>query len=120
NGFFVLSLGYYAGAVPGVLAAALALMVPPFLSIGLIHLHRRIAGQRRVEGVTRGITASAIGLLSAVGYSFRVPLLPAPASVRIFGLALVALLFTRLDALPVLLIGAAVGATCYFVGIPLA
>ncbi|MEA2639360.1 MAG: chromate transporter [Chloroflexota bacterium] len=120
NGLFVLSVGFYAGGLPGAVAAALAVMAPPFISIGLVHVHRRIAGRPWVEGMTRGITASAIGLLSAVGYSFITPLLSAPASIAIFALALGVLLFTKLDALPVLLIGAAVGVGCYLVGIPLA
>jgi len=120
NGLFVLSLGYYAGQFPGALAAALAIMVPPFLSIGLVHIHRRIAGRPWVDGVTRGITASAVGLLSAVGYSFLAPLFPIPASVGIFGVALVLLLFTKLDALPVLIAGGLAGVLFYLAGVPLA
>src|SRR5581483_3928821 len=120
NGLFVLSIGYYAGHLLGGIAAAIAIMVPPFISIGLVHLHRRIAGRPWVEGMTRGITASAVGTLSAVGYSFLVPLFPIPAAMLIFIVSLGLLLLVKVDALPVLIGGAAVGLACFLLGVRIA
>jgi chromate transporter len=120
NGKFVLSIGYYAGGVPGLVAALLGVMIPPFLAIGLVRAHRRLASRPWVIGLTRGITASAVGLLCAVGYSFTEPLITAPASMVIFGVSLAVLVFTKADTLPVLALGAVAGIACYLLGVPLA
>jgi chromate transport protein ChrA len=95
-------------------------MIPPFLAIGLVRAHRRLASRPWVIGLTRGITASAVGLLCAVGYSFTEPLITAPASMVIFGVSLAVLVFTKADTLPVLALGAVAGIACYLLGVPLA
>ena len=120
NGFFVISIGYYAGGVAGALVGMLALMIPGFCGIALVRAHRRLAGRPWVTGMTRGVTVSAVGLLTAVGYSFSVPLVGEPASALILLVSLGVLLAARLDALPVLIAGAVVGVACYLLGIPLA
>ena len=43
NGKFVLSIGYYAAGVPGFVAALIGMTLPPFLAIGLVRAHRRLA-----------------------------------------------------------------------------
>jgi chromate transporter len=120
NGLFVISIGYYAGGIAGSLAGLLALMIPGFLGIVLVRAHRRLEGRPWVTGMTRGVTVSAVGLLSAVGYSFSVPLFGEPSSALILLISLGLLLALRLDALPVLITGALVGVACYLLGIPLA
>ena len=119
NGKFVLSIGYYAAGIPGFMAALLGTTLPPFLAIGLVRAHRRLATRPWVIGLTRGITASSIGLLAAVGYSFTEPLLVVPALLVVLGLSLLVLLITKIDPLPVLALGAAAGVVFYFVGVPL-
>lgn len=119
NGLFVLSIGYYVLGVQGALAAALGIMVPPVLAIGLVRAHRRLANRPWVIGMTRGIAASAVGLLSALGYSFATPLVAEPASFGIFIVALAVLLITRADALPVLAAGGLAGVALHLLGVPL-
>jgi len=120
NGFFILSVGYYVAGLPGALMGALGLALPPFLAIGLVKAHRRLASRPWVDGLTRGIVASAIGLFCALGYSFTVPLIAEPASVAIVVVSLAVLLVTRVDALPLLGAGAVAGVVLYLLGIPLA
>jgi chromate transporter len=119
NGKFVLSIGYYAAGIPGFIAALLGMTLPPFLAIGLVRAHRRLATRPWVIGLTRGITASSVGLLGAVAWSFTEPLLGAPALLVILVLSLVVLVVTRVDPLPVLGLGGAAGVVLYFLGIPL-
>jgi chromate transporter len=120
NGLFVISIGYYAGGLLGVLASIIGITAPPFLAIGLVRAHRRLAGKGWVVGATRGITATAVGLLAAVGYQFTVPLLGSPASIMLALVTLVILLRFKSDPLPLLLGGGAVGVALYYLGVPLA
>jgi chromate transporter len=120
NGKFVLSIGYYAAGVPGFIAALLGMTLPPFLAMALVRAHRRLATRPWVIGLTRGITASSVGLLVAVAWSFTEPLLGTPALLAIGGLSLVVLIVTKVDPLPVLALGAVAGVAFYFFGIPIA
>jgi len=120
NGLFVITIGYYLGGIVGAVAGVLGLSLPPVLAIGLVHAHRRIAGRPWVTGLTRGIGASSVGLLAALGWSFTAPLIPAPASVLILLASLGILLVLKADALPLLIGGAAVGVALYLAGVPLA
>ncbi|HZT08431.1 MAG TPA: chromate transporter [Chloroflexota bacterium] len=120
NGLFVITIGYYLAGLAGAIAGIVALSIPPFLAIGLVHAHRRIAHRRWVAGLTRGIGASSVGLLAALGYSFTAPLAAQPASLVILAVALGILLVTKSDALPLLVGGAAAGVALYLIGVPLA
>lgn len=120
NGLFVISIGYYIAGLAGALLGAIALMVPPMLAIGLVHAHRRLAGRPWFAGLARGVAASAVALLAALGYTFTVPLLAQPASVAILLLALVALIAARLDALVALSGGALIAVALSLLGVPLA
>jgi len=120
NGLFVITIGYYIMGVLGAIAGIIGLTVPPFLAIGLVHAHRRIANRPWVQGLTRGIGASSVGLLTALGYSFTSPLFPSPASILIVLASLAILIVMKWDALPLLAAGAVIGLACYFFGIPLA
>lgn len=120
SGLFALSIGYFAAGFGGVLAALIGITLPPFFGIGLVKAHRRLAGQGWVVGATRGVTATTVGLLAAVGYSFTSPLLASPASVVIVVVALVILVRFKTDALPLIVAAGAAGALLYALGIPLA
>ena len=119
NGKFVLSIGYYAAGLPGFFAALLGMTLPPFLAIGLVRAHRRLANRPWVIGLTRGITASSVGLLAAVAWSFTEPLTTVPALLVILALSLAVLLITKIDPLPVLAVGGLAGVGLYFAGVPL-
>lgn len=120
NGLFVISIGYFAAGFLGVVASIIAVMTPSLLGIGLVRAHRRLAGRPWVIGATRGITASAVGLLAALGYSFTLPLLGHPASLAIAGVSLIVLIWLKTDALPLLIVGGLVGIALNYLGVPLA
>ncbi len=120
NGLFVISIGYYIAGLVGAIIGAIALSLPPLLAIGLVRAHQRLANRPWVVGMTRGIASASIGLLTALGYNFTVPLIPQPASVAIMLVALAVLIALRADALVVLGGGALVAIGLYFVGVPLA
>ena len=104
----------------GAIAGIIGLSLPPFLAIGLVHAHRRIANRPWVDGLTRGIGASSVGLLTALGYSFTSPLFPSAASLLILVASLAILVLLKTDALLLLGAGAVIGLACFFLGIPLA
>jgi chromate transporter len=120
NGLFVITIGYYILGVWGAIVGIFGLSLPPFLAVGLIYAYRKIANRPWVAGLTRGIGASSVGLLAALGFSFTTPLLPAPASILILLGSLAILLIMKIDALPILGAGAIVGVLLFFLGIPLA
>ena len=119
NGKFVLSIGYYAGGVAGFIAALLGMTLPPFIAIFLVRAHRRLATRPWVIGLTRGITASSVGLLAAVAWSFTEPLLGTPALLAILVVSLGVLVVAKIDPLPVMAVGAVVGILFHIVGVPL-
>jgi chromate transporter len=120
NGLFVITIGYYLLGIAGTVAGIIGLSVPPFLAIGLVHAHRKIAHLRWVHGLTRGIGASSVGLLTALGFSFTGPLMPQPASIAILVVALAVLVIAKSDALPILAAGAIAGLVLFLLGVPLA
>jgi chromate transporter len=120
NGLFVLSIGYYIAGVAGAVAAALGVLIPPFAAMGLVGAYQRLSDRSWVVGVTRGIAASSVGLLCALGYSFTVPLMGEPASIAILVVALAVLVVTKADPLPVLAAGGLAAVGLYFLGVPLA
>ena len=120
NGLFVLSIGYYVGGFAGALAAGLGILIPPFTAIGLVAAYRRLSERQWMVGMTRGIAAASVGLLSALGYSFTVPLMGEPASLAILAVSLAVLLVTKADPLLLLGAGALAAVGLYFLGVPLA
>lgn len=120
NGLFVLPIGYYVSGLSGALVAALGIMLPPFLAIGLVRAQQRLADRPWVAGMVRGLGASSVSVLGALGYSFSVPLTAEVASVLILVAALAILVATKADPLPVLGLGVAVAVGLSFLGVPLA
>lgn len=120
NGLFVLSIGYYVGGFAGALAAALGIFIPPFVAMGLVGAYRRLSDRMWVVGLTRGIAATSVGLLCALGYSFTAPLMGEPASMAILVMALGVLLAVKADPLLVMAAGGMVAVGLYFLRVPLA
>ena len=109
NGLFLTSLGYFVGGAPGALAATLASTVPPFIILLWAALHRRLAHLQVVGAVTRGINLAVVGLIAAVGAQLVQATVTSPFTAAIAALAALAVAFTRLDAVIVLLAAAIAG-----------
>jgi chromate transporter len=53
NGLFVLPIGYYISGLSGALVAALGIMLPPLLAIGIVRAQQRLADRHWVAGMVR-------------------------------------------------------------------
>jgi len=62
-GLYVVSVGYYAGGVPGAVAGWLAMITPAMLIIPLIHYFGSRTEHPRVKTVVRAVVLSSAGLL---------------------------------------------------------
>ncbi len=66
SGLWVISLGYLTYGYLGAGLALLAVMIPPFLVLGLAAVYRRIEHLMAVRGMIRGLSLALIGLLVVV------------------------------------------------------
>jgi chromate transporter len=66
NGLWVISLGYLTYGYAGAGLALLAIVIPPFLVLGVSAIHSRIEHQRWVPGLMRGISLAVIAILISV------------------------------------------------------
>ena len=103
-------IGYKVLGLPGALIATLGTFLPStFMLLGLIHVYRRIRGNRLVAGFLSGVMPAVTGmLLVATVFIGRTAIVgPVPAVMAAVALALIAWL--RLDPIWLILGGAAVG-----------
>lgn len=73
NGTYIVSLGYFAGGVPGALAALVAACLPPLVMVPLVALARRHLLSAGFAGFVRGASLATAGLLLAIGLAILVP-----------------------------------------------
>ena len=66
NGLWVVSLGYLMLGPWGSIAAVVAILIPPFLVIGVEKLYQRVQHHPAVEGFVRGIMLAVIGTFATV------------------------------------------------------
>lgn len=64
-GLYVVSVGYFAGGIPGALAGWAAMVTPALLVIPLIYYIGRRAEYPRIKGVLQAVVLSSAGLLWA-------------------------------------------------------
>ncbi len=69
NGLWVISLGYLTYGYFGAALALLAIALPPFLVLVIAAIHARIAEQRWVEGLMRGISLGVVGISLTVAWT---------------------------------------------------
>ena len=62
-GLYVVSVGYYAGGIPGACAGCLAVVTPAFLIIVLLRFLGKRADHQRVRSVTNAVLLASCGLL---------------------------------------------------------
>jgi chromate transporter len=108
-GLWIISLGYFLNGVPGALLSLAAILIPPFLILGVEWLYHKTKHHPAVEGFVRGLALSTVGvfavvlhrLLTDVGFNARTLLICA-ASLAV-GLS------KRVPVVAVLLAAAVVG-----------
>ena len=113
GGFWVVALGYLVAGVAGAAAAALAVLLPPFLVLPIGLLHRRFSHRAVVQGFVRGIVlvvAATVPLvflriLGTYGFDFTA------VAIGVVGLLL--LVTRRVPVIAVIGLGALAGAILY-------
>jgi chromate transporter len=106
---YVASIGYMMFGLPGALLSMVVLALPSYLMIPLLHSYEFVRGNRYVRGLTRGLAATAVGLLLTTTWNISKDSLNAPVTWLVLGLALALLLFSRLPTLVSLLLATGVG-----------
>jgi chromate transporter len=103
-------IGYKVLGLPGALVAFLGTFLPSFfMLLGLIHVYRRIEGNRLVRGFLAGVMPAVTGMLLTATVFVGRSAIVGPASAVMAPLALALLVRYRLDPVWLVLGGAAVG-----------
>lgn len=106
---YVASIGFMLFGLLGAALSMVAIALPSYLMIPLLRSYEFVRGNAAVHGLTRGLAATAVGLLLATTWNLGKDSLNGPIAWSVFILGLYLLLFTRLPAVISLLLAAAVG-----------
>lgn len=63
--FYVASIGYMLYGMPGAIVATLAIIVPGYIMIPLLHGFEQLRDSRWITGFTKGLTVTSVGLILA-------------------------------------------------------
>jgi chromate transporter len=105
---YVASIAYMMFGLPGSVLSILVIVLPSYLMIPLLHSYEYVRGNRLVLNMTRGLGATAVGLLLATTWNLAKDSMTAPVTWVVLGLCLALLVLTRLPTIVSLL--AATGA----------
>jgi chromate transporter len=105
---YVASIAYMMFGLPAAILSMLVIALPSYLMIPLLHSYEFLRGNRLVFNMTRGLAATAVGLLVATTWNLAKDSMTAPVTWAVLALGLVLVVFTRLPTVVSLL--AATGA----------
>ena len=108
-GLYVVSVGYFAGGMPGAVAGWLAMITPAFLMLPLLHFAASKAHHPRLRSGLQAVVVASAGLLLAAAVPLAVSALTGPVTAGIALLTVVLMLTTKFDTLWIIL-GAALTA----------
>lgn len=108
-GLYVVSVGYFAAGVPGACAGWLAMVTPAFLIIPLLRFIGKRAEHPRVKSVIRMMLLASAGLLIYAAVPLARDAVTGAVTFTILVLSFVAVAFTRIDSLWVILGSALAG-----------
>ena len=98
-GLYVVSVGYFAGGIPGAVAGWLAMSTPALLIIPLLHLAGRQAEHPRVKSTLQAVVVASAGLLLAATVPLACSALIDPVTIGIAVVTIALLIWTKLDTL---------------------
>jgi chromate transporter len=107
NGLYLVSVGYFVDGLPGAAAALMAVMTPAFLVIPLMKWVGVRAGTPRVRSAIRAVVLASAGLLLSASMPLARDAITGIFSLVIVVITFVALSFTKVDSMW-LMVGAAV------------
>jgi chromate transporter len=108
-GLYVVSVGYFAGGLPGAGAGLLALLTPAFLIIPALVCLRRAGSRAELRSAIQGVMFAAAGLLISTTLPLARHAVPGRLSAALAVASFATLACTRLDAAWVILGAAAIG-----------
>lgn len=109
NGIYVVSVGYFAGGIPGAMAGLVALITPAFLILPLMYWIGARAGTRRIRSAIRAVILAAAGLLLAASLPLARDAITGTIPMMIVAASFILLSLTRVDSAWVMAGAAAVG-----------
>lgn len=109
NGLYVVSVGYFAGGIPGAIAGWLAMITPAFLIIPMLRFIGKRVEHPRVKSVIRTMVLASAGLLLSAAVPLARDAVTGVVTVAILILSFAAIAFTRIDSIWVILGSAAAG-----------
>jgi chromate transporter len=113
NGLYLVSVGYYAGGLPGATAALLALMTPAFLIVPMMRWLGRRAESPRVKSAIRAVVMASAGLLLSASLPLARDAVTGPVTLCIVIASFAILTLTKIDTVWVVLAGAAIGLAAF-------
>jgi chromate transporter len=106
---YVASIAYMMFGLPGAVLSMVVIAAPSYLMLALLRSYALVNGNRRIRNLTRGLAATAVGLLLSTTFSLSKDSLSGPITWVVLGVGLVLLLFTRLPMLVSLLVATGLG-----------
>jgi chromate transporter len=97
-GLYVVSVGYFAGGVPGAFAGWLAMIAPALLIIPLIHFVGRHATHPRLRSMMKSVVLASAGLLWVSSVPLMRGAVRDPLTIAILVTTVVLLVLRKLDA----------------------
>lgn len=109
NGIYVVSVGYFAGGLPGAAAGLGAVITPAFLILPMMRWLRSRAGTPRMRSAIRAVIVATAGLLLAASLPLARDAVAGSFTLAMVIASFLILSFTRIDSAWVMLGAAVVG-----------
>lgn len=117
NGLYIVSVGYFAGGLPGAFAGMIALVTPAFLIIPLMKWAAGYAKIPRIRSAIRAIVLASSGLLLAASIPLaRDAAAGGALAIAIMIVSALLLTFTQVESYWVMLAAALLGLGAKFTG----
>jgi chromate transporter len=108
-GLYIVSVGYFAGGIPGACAGWLAMTTPAFLIVPMLRFLGSRAQHPRVRSATRAVLLAGAGLLLASSVPLARDAITSSLTLGIAIASLLLIAFTRIDSAWVMLAAALLG-----------
>lgn len=109
NGLYLVSVGYFAGGLPGAAAGLIALITPAFLIIPLMSWIGKYAKIPRIRGAINAVILASAGLLMAASIPLSRDAATSPLAAALIVISFFVLTSTRVETWWVMLGAAVVG-----------
>lgn len=106
---YVAAIGYMLFGLPGAVLTTLAIMLPGYVMIPLLHGYERLRTLDPVKSFTRGLTSASVGLIFAATLRIGQGTLNNPAAWIVFLLSIVLLSVLKWHPIISILVASAVG-----------